>query len=184
MLPHLDMQNHRCNYGRVDGKITIEAAWQLCLTRPEIRDSIEEQAKIYGWNVLFDANSPFWAYWFARNIIMDEWLPGEDVILKDEKVWKIYCQYIENMRLCGCIGHTLRENADFVVDECGVIKGWKPGRGPTLGGGKRAKRTTLVERFGTTDAAAIADRIAKQMQDFKTQKKMRDVSQKDNIDED
>jgi hypothetical protein len=180
------MRNYHRNYGRIaNGKTTVEAAWQLCLTRPEIREDFDGQTKIYGWgDVKFDHYSPFWAYWFARNVVTDEWLPGEDVILKDEKVWKTYCQYIESMRACGCVGHTLREDPDFVVDECGVIKGWKPGRGPVLGEGKRAKRTTLAERFGTTDAGAIADRIAQQMKDFKTQKKLRDASQEDDTDED
>lgn len=169
--------NYFRNYGRIaDGKTSVEVAWELCQKHPEIREDFDGQAKTYKWEgVQFAPDSPFWAYWFARNVIKDEWLPGEDVILKDQGVWKTYVQYTLGLKDCGILGHTLREDPDFVVDRYGVIKGWKPGRGPVTGGGKMAKRTTLAERFGNgaTDAAAIADRIAEQMQDFKKKRKLR-----------
>lgn len=176
--------NHYRNYGRIaDGKTPIDVAWSLCEKHPEIREDFEGQAKTYKWeNVRFAPDSPFWAYWFARNVVKDEWLPGEDLILLDQSVWKTYVQYTENLKACECLGHTLREDPDFVVDEWGVIQGWKPGRGPVTGGGRMAKRKTLVERFGTTDAAAVADRIAQQMEDFKKQRKLRNAE--DDSDED
>ncbi len=178
------MDNHHRNYGHVaDSNTTVEAAWQLCLKHPEIRKDFEGQAKTYGWDVAFGPDVPFWAYWFARNVIKDEWLPGEDIIIVDKKVWKTYCQYTENLREFDCLGCSLRDDPHFVVDHYGVIRGWKPGYGPIMGPGKMAKRETLVERFGTSDAATIADRIARQMEEFKANKKLRDVSQEDETDE-
>lgn len=168
--------NYFRTHGRVaTGNITIEAAWEICQNHPEIRKDFEENAKAYQWDGIgFSAEDPYWAYWFARHVIRDEWLPGEDVILKDQKVWRDYVQYTESLKALGCIGHTLRENPDFVVDRFDVIKGWRPGHGPVIGVGKMAKRTTLVERFGTGgDAAAVADRIAEYMRELKANRELR-----------
>ncbi len=176
--------NHYRNYGRIaDGKTPIDVAWTLCEKHPEIREDFEGQVKTYKWeNARFEPDNPFWAYWFARNVVKDEWLPGEDLILTDNAIWKTYVQYTENMRACGCLGHTLREDPDFVVDQWGIIQGWRPGRGPVTDGGKMGQRKAPVERFGT-NAAAVADRIAQQMEDFKKQRKLRGAAE-DNSDED
>lgn len=166
------MKTHYRRYGKIaDGQTSIDVAWQLCLAHPHIRQDFEGQMKARGLADKFE-QSPFWAYWFARFVITDEWLPGEDLILLDRKIWVDYVQYTENMKAVGCLGHTLRENPDFVTDEFGVIKEWKPGRGPV----KMNKRP--AERFGN-EAAAIADRIAKEMEEFQKQRKLRDDPQED-----
>lgn len=176
--------NHYRNYGRIaDGKTPLDDAWKLCKAHPEIKEDFEGQMKIYQWdNVRFAPDDPFWAYWFARHVVKDEWIPGEDLILTNDAVWKAYVQYTEHMRAFGCLGHTLREHPDFVVDEWGIIQGWKYDRGPVLSGGRMAKRKTLVERFGTDDADVIADRIAVEMDDFRKQRKLRNAE--GDIDED
>lgn len=174
--------DHLRNYGRIaNGKISVADAWELYSKHQEICKDFERRTKCDGTQ--YSPDHPFWAYWFAKNVIQDEWLPGEDVIIKDANVWKKYVQYTENLKALDMLGWTLQENRDFVTDFYGIIKGWKPGRGPVTGS-KMAKRTTLTERFGVGDAAAAADRIAEMVQDFKKQRKLKNASQEDDTNED
>lgn len=167
------------DYGKIaDGNASIEAVWKTCQNHPIIRLDFENQAKVYGWKpeyTEFSITNPFFVYWLARNVIKDEWIPGEDVIMTDDVVWKTYIAYTENMKATGSLGWSIKENKDFVIDINGQIRGWKPGQGPVV-----ARRMTLANRFGSGDAAVIADRIAEQMREFKNKKKLREASQEDN----
>lgn len=96
--------------------------------------------------------------------------------MPDKQVWPWYVGYTENLRAFDMLGWTLKDNEDFDVDEFGVIKGWKPGRGP------RVEKPRGRERFGLSggeEATAAADRIAKLMEDFKKKKRLDKVSQED-----
>lgn len=157
------------------GKTSIEAAWTLCLKYPAIGQDFAEQARTFKWSAehsKFEV-SAFWAYWFARNLVKDEWLPGEDLIMPDKQVWPWYVGYTENLRAFDMLGWTLKDNPDFEVDDFGVIKCWKPGRGP------RGQARQTRERFDAEGAGATADRIAKLMEDFKKKKRLGEVSEDD-----
>lgn len=158
-----------------DGKTSVEDAWALCLKYPVIGRDFKEQAVSFKWpaeHSRFEV-SAFWAYWFSRNVITDEWLPGEDLIMPDKQVWSWYVCYTEGLRAFDMLGWTLKDNEDFEVDDFGMIKNWKQGRGPR-GRDRQARR----ERFdnGEDGPAATADRIAKLMEDFKKKKRLAEVS--------
>lgn len=167
--------NHFRHYGKVaDGSTAVEAAWQACLTKPEIKEDFERQAAAFGLTVQFEL-SPFTAYWIARNVIRDEWLPGEDLILEDKKVWQSYIAYVESLRSVGCVGWSVRDSEDFVVDDYDVIVRDRADT-PNL-----HQRPQPVERFGNKrDAERLADSIADRVEEFKKQRKAQRLLPKDN----
>lgn len=172
--------NHHRRYGRLaNSRTPIDVAWQICLDHPEIREDFRGQAKIYGWDHKFQ-QSPFWAYWFARNVVTDEWIPGEDLILQDDDIWKTYVTYTESLKVCDILGWTLRTDPDHLTDDFGTIRGFKPGRRPIALPSRVARPSPAPERFGTTeDAGDLADQIAARMEAFRKQRKLLDDSDED-----
>lgn len=144
------------NYGRVaNSNTSVDAAWLLYQSHPQIKAD---------HNQTVAEPTPEWAYWFARNVVCDEWLGGEDLIAKDNKIWSWYVGYTENLRVCGALKWTVTEDPEFNVDFYGVIVGRKPGFGPRIV--KKQRRTPAP---GELDA----DRIAEQVEEFKKAQKLK-----------
>lgn len=85
--------------------ITIDDAWTVS---QEHRAEFDKHIALYKidaeWRV-----SPFWAYWFARFVIMDQWPIAESLIESDEQVKDSYRRYIAVLRSIRILGHTTRQ---------------------------------------------------------------------------
>src|SRR5262245_34756991 len=86
---------------------TIDVAWQLCEERPELSESFRECAARGDWpNKEFEPQ-PFWAYWFARQIICDHWPLAESLIYEDDVAASYYNDIVELYRRLGTLNHTI-----------------------------------------------------------------------------
>ncbi len=135
-----------------NANISVEEAWRLSTSLPEIRQNFEHQSKLFNWAEPFQMG-PFWAYWFARHVICDFWIAGESLIKEDVRAWGWYQGYIEACKNLRIFGYSINGDPDFVIDERGIILERKTPLVP--------KRHPTVEV--TEDLGVLADRIAAKM---------------------
>jgi hypothetical protein len=145
-----------------DANTSIEAAWALANATPILREDFQAQAVVYGWIEPYNRFevSPHWAYWFARQVIMDHWPPAEDLIRQDQGVWHNYQRYVGALKACGIVGCSTREHQEVVVDVHGQLVEWK---------GKKQSAEVVS-----------ADRVAERVAAFRRNRKKQALLQEDN----
>lgn len=145
----------------------IADAWRNCEQTPTLATKFATQATIFHWSYRFEI-SPFWAYWFARQVLMDSWPAGEELINQDLRVKRLYRDYTTQLRQLGIFGATRSDDDIYELAPNGQIVGYKIGRQPL--------RQTLQQWAAVDDVsetpAAIADRIAANMAQHRKQRQL------------
>lgn len=143
---------------KIDSCLSIEQAWDVS---QESREAFDEHVAYYEIDYAqWSPDSPFWAYWVARFVIMDHWPIGEELIASDARVQDSYKRYIAVLKNVRILGHTT-------------------GQEPVRKTKQAAQPTT---RHTIRDLDEHAARIAKTIQQIKQTKRSDDPDDSDQWD--
>lgn len=109
-------------YNIANANTTLEEAWDLCQSVPEIKQKFDKHAELFTWpdNPIFGIN-PYWAYWFSRHIICDHWPPAEELINQDDEVAKAYRSQVETYKVCKILNYSVDGDPTYILDDNGQI---------------------------------------------------------------
>lgn len=136
----------------INAKTTLEEAWVYTQNDPEIQQEYYGQAAQYNWPAL--TRSPFWAYWFARNVIMDYWPLAEEYISGDPEILKHYKTYVRQLEVFLLKGDSLGESEHERLTKL-ASEARKDMRKPK----KKGLPYTLKELEAMADAIAIRTKV-------------------------
>lgn len=89
----------------INSNTSIDEAWAIAQSH---KDAFDAHIKYYAIDAEW-AVSPYWAYWFARHVIMDHWPVAESLIATDEYVQSAYRGYVSVLKNIRIIGYSIAE---------------------------------------------------------------------------
>lgn len=149
----------------INADILLNEGWAVCQA-PEYRSRFEQYVRQYNLPYTWD-QTPFWAYWFSRQIIGDYWPPGEPLIGSDPATLRAYRSYVGVLRQLQILGHTIRPSSEFLVGPDGRIVGRKDEARPDSFEAQEGPREHVPSVFGDATLEEHADRIAKVVKKIK-----------------